>query len=115
MLLHLRKRRLSPTGRLNLGFITKGKFSTVLITPSFGAIKHIKNFWRRCRGERSLLRGESLTLNLFILLLFFAFLFYFVYFILYQNPQKNSLPFIVVIFIACCIFVQWLLLKIPSC
>src|SRR4051812_23334368 len=33
-LLHLRKRRLSPTGRLNLGFITKGKLAAVLITPS---------------------------------------------------------------------------------
>src|SRR3954454_16426096 len=34
MLLHLRKRCLSPTGRLNLGFITKGKLAAVLITPS---------------------------------------------------------------------------------
>src|SRR3954447_7370164 len=31
---HLQKQRLSPTGRLNLGFITKGKQAVVLIIPS---------------------------------------------------------------------------------
>jgi hypothetical protein len=30
---NLRKWFLSPTGRLNFGFITKGKFTIVLITP----------------------------------------------------------------------------------
>src|SRR4051794_33105893 len=62
-----------------------------------GAVAHIKIFWRCCRGERSLLQGESHTLNLFTLLLFFAFLFLFVAF--YQKSKKISLVFIVVIFI----------------
>src|SRR4051794_10468933 len=105
MLLHLRKRRLSPTGRLNLGFITKVKLAAVLITPSswgsqqcnphqlhvqqriLGAVAHIKNFWRRCRGERSLLQGESLTLNLFTLLLFLLSYFCLLHYI--KNEKKT--------------------------
>src|SRR3954468_12873812 len=56
MLLHLRKRRLSPIGRLNLGFITKGKFAAVLITPSSWGSQQCnpnlsKTFWRRCTHQ----------------------------------------------------------------
>src|SRR4051812_15681614 len=55
---HLQKRRLSPTGRLNLGFITKGKLASVLITPSsWGSQQYnsylSKNFWRRCTHHSS--------------------------------------------------------------
>jgi hypothetical protein len=32
---------------------------------------HQAFFWRRCRGERRFLQGESLTLNLTLLLLCF--------------------------------------------
>src|SRR3954451_5297287 len=62
MLLHLRKRRLSPTGRLNLGFITKGKLAAVLIIPSLLGFPTVqpsstsrpgsnKIFWRRCTHQ----------------------------------------------------------------
>src|SRR3954454_13989907 len=105
MLLHLQKRRLSPTGRLNLGFITKGKLTVVLITPSswgsqqcnpylsktFWRRAHQDFFWCRCRGERSLLQGESLTLNLFTLLLFLLSYFCLLHFI--KNPKKNQFTF----------------------
>src|SRR4051812_16786167 len=73
----------------------------------------MKIFWRRCRGQRSLLQGESLTLNLFYFVIVFAFLFLFVAF--YQKSKKISLLFVVFICVACFIFVQWLLLKIASC
>jgi hypothetical protein len=50
----------------------------VLIIPSSlgsqlgGHLHAIKQFfWRRCRGERGFLQGESLASNLFTLLLFF--------------------------------------------
>src|SRR4051812_3082860 len=89
-------------------FLTEGKLAAVLITcfllgfptvqPTLshshinstsarlsGAVAHIKIFWRRCRGERSLLQGESLTLNLFLSYCF-CFLFLFVAF--YEKSKK---------------------------
>ena len=45
-------------------------------------------FWRRCRGERSLLQGESLALNLFILFLFC--LFYFTLFCLLRFIKNTK-------------------------
>ena len=112
---HLQKRRLSPTGRLNLGLIIEGKLAAVLIIPSSWGLPTTLHkssstqrparlfwrrcyiqvswassiFWRHCRGERSLLQGESLALNLFILFLFC--LFYFALFCLLRfikNPKK---------------------------
>jgi hypothetical protein len=74
---NLQKWFLSPTGRLNFGFITEGKLTVVLITPySWGSqlvvnTTHQQVFWRPCRGERGFLQGESLASNLFTLLLFF--------------------------------------------
>jgi hypothetical protein len=73
---NLRKWFLSPTGQLNFGFITEGKLTVVLITPyAWGSqlvvnTTHQQVFWRCCRGERGFLQGESLTSNLFTLLLF---------------------------------------------
>jgi hypothetical protein len=55
-------------------------------------------FWRRCRGERGFLQGESLTSNLFTLLFFFLVsLLYFVCFFL--SKMQKIVPFIVVIFV----------------
>src|SRR4051794_16366654 len=54
-------------------------------------------------------RGVSHS-QYFYFVIVFAFLIYFVCCILYQKSKKNSLLFIVVIFIACFIFVQWLVL-----
>src|SRR3954452_13407136 len=50
-LLHLRKRRLSPTGRLNLGFITKGKLAAVLITPSLLGFPTVQPTSTQCQQE----------------------------------------------------------------
>src|SRR3954469_9257066 len=94
---HLEKRRLSPTGQLNLGFITKRKLAAVLIIPSLLGFPTVqpsstsrpgsnKIFWRRCRGERALLQGESLTLNLFTLLSFLVSYFCLLHFI--KNPKN---------------------------
>lgn len=57
-------------------FLTEGKLATVLIIPSFWGSPTVCSeliklfFWRRCRGERGFLQGESLISNLFTLLLF---------------------------------------------
>jgi hypothetical protein len=52
---NLRKWFISPTGRLNLGIITEGTLTAVLIIPSSwgfptGPARHQDIFWRRCRG-----------------------------------------------------------------
>jgi hypothetical protein len=44
-------------------------------------------FWRRCRGERRFLQGESLTLNLY--LCFCVALFYFCLHRFIKNTKKN--------------------------
>src|SRR4051812_12516387 len=115
-------------------FLTEGKLAAVLITcfllgfptvqPTLshshinststrlsGAVAHIKIFWRRCRGEISLLQGESLTLNLFYFVIVFCFPILFA--ALYQKSKKNSLLFIVVIFVVCYLLYhasyQWLI------
>jgi hypothetical protein len=84
-----------PTGRLNFDFITGGKLTVVLITPySWGSqlvvnTTHQQDFWRRCRGERGFLQGESLTSNIFTLLLFCSvYLLYFCLHIFIKNTQK---------------------------
>jgi hypothetical protein len=97
---NLRKWFLSPTGRLNLGIITEGKLTVVLIIPSsWGSptspVRHQDFFWRRCQGERGFLQGESLTSNLNTLLLFcLVSLLYFVCFLFIKNTKK-LVPFIV--------------------
>jgi hypothetical protein len=105
---NLRKWFLSPTGRLNLGIITEGKLTIVLIIPSSwcfptGPVRHQDIFWHRYRGERGFLQGESLTSNLFyfvIILLSLFTLFLFASF--YQKYKKKLVPFVVVIFV--CLF-----------
>jgi 4-amino-4-deoxy-L-arabinose transferase-like glycosyltransferase len=70
-----------------LGFPT-GRSSTS--TPH-----HQQVFWRRYRGERRLLQGESRTHNL---LLCFALLYFFLHLFI-KNTKKKLVPFIVVIFV----------------
>jgi hypothetical protein len=56
---------------------------------------HQQVFWRRCRGERGFLQGESLTSNLFTLLLFcLVSLLYFCLHLFIKNTKK-IVPFIV--------------------
>jgi hypothetical protein len=93
---NFRKWFLSPTGRLNFGFITEGKLTAVLITPSSWGSQLVVNtthqqvFWRRCRGERGFLQGESLTSNLFTLLLFCLVSLLYFCLHLFIKIQKNS-------------------------
>jgi hypothetical protein len=104
---NLQKWFLSPTGRLNFGFILRENLllcsSYLPLGVSQRVLLDIKTvFWRRCRGERGFLQGESLTSNLFTLLLFFLVSsLYFVCFFL-PKTQKKLVPFIVVIFV--CLF-----------
>jgi hypothetical protein len=76
-------------------FHTERKLTVVLIIPSSwgfptGPVRHQDFFWRRCRGERGFLQGESLAFNLFyfvIVLLSLFTLFLFASF--YQKYKKN--------------------------
>jgi hypothetical protein len=84
-------------------FHTEGKLTVVLIIPSSWGfptipVRHQDIFWSRCRGERGFLQGESLTLNLFTLLLFcLVSLVYF--FASFYQKYKKVVPFIVVILV----------------
>jgi hypothetical protein len=80
-------------------FHTEGKLTDVLIISSSwgfptGPVRHQDFFWRRCRGERGFLQGESLTSNLFyfvIVLLSFFILFYLL--LVYQKYKKKISSF----------------------
>jgi hypothetical protein len=82
--------------RLNLGFTTEGRLATVLIIPSsWGSqrvvlIRHQAVFWRRCRGGRRLLQGESLTHNL-LLCYCFALLYVCLHFFIKNTKKLVSL------------------------
>jgi hypothetical protein len=72
---NLQKWFLSPTGRLNFGFILRENLllwsSYLPLGVSQRVMWDIKTIFScRCRGERGFLQGESLTSNLFTLLLF---------------------------------------------
>jgi hypothetical protein len=107
---NLQKWFLSPTGRLNFGFITEGKLTVELITPSsWGSqLVHqhrtINKFSGTVAGEKEDFCKGSLSLQSFyfvIVLLSFFNLFLFASF--YQK-YKKIVPFIVVIFV--CLFLS---------
>jgi hypothetical protein len=93
---NLRKWFLSPTDRLNFGFITKGKLTVVLITPySWGFqlvvnTTHQQAFWRRCRGERGFLQGEALFLSFYFVIVLLSFFTLFLSASFYQKYKKIS-------------------------
>jgi hypothetical protein len=83
----------------------------VLITPSLGVSNwaviyktptstphHQQVFWRRCRGGRRFLQGESLTSNL--LLCYCFALFYFCLHIFIKNTKK-LVPLYLLFLLAC--------------
>src|SRR3954449_1477962 len=82
-------------------------------SKDFLAPLHTSRISGAVAGEKDHFCKGILSLSIFLLCYFFCFLI-FVCCIL-SKIQKNSLLFIVVICVACFIFVQWLLLKIPSC
>jgi hypothetical protein len=75
---NLQKWFLSPTGRLNFGFITEGKLTAVLITPySWGSqlgINHVPSskFSGTIAGEKEDFCKGSLSLPIFLLSYCFA-------------------------------------------
>jgi hypothetical protein len=83
---------------IKLWFHTKGKtycytHHTFLLGFPTGLSTRRRNkfFWHRCRGERGFLQGESLTSNLFTLLLFCLVSFlYFCLHLFYQKYKKIS-------------------------
>jgi hypothetical protein len=91
---------LSPTGSINLGFITEGNLLLCSSYLPLGVPNWVPNthhqafFWRRFWGERRFLQGESLTLNL-LLRYCFALLYFFLHRFI-KNTQK-LVPFIVCI------------------
>jgi hypothetical protein len=98
---------LSSPRTINLGFLTEGKSCCYILhtfllgfPTGWSSTTQQAIFWSRCRGgSRRLLRGEFFARTSFTLLFV---LFYFIYFtciVLYQNPKKKLVPFIVVIFV----------------
>jgi hypothetical protein len=85
---NLQKWFLSPTGRLNFGFITEGKLIVVLITPSsWGSqlvhqYRTINKFSSAVAGEKEDFCKGSLSLPIFLLCYCFA---EFLYFILFAS------------------------------
>jgi hypothetical protein len=85
-----------PTGRL--APLTSTFFGTVAgefkkkLQCQPHAIKAF--FWRRCRGERGFLLGESLASNL-LLCYCFAYFLYFIFVCIFLSKIKKLVPFIV--------------------
>jgi hypothetical protein len=107
---NIQKWFLSPTGRLNFGFILRETYCCAHHTFLLGfptgpsTPHHQQVFWRRCEGKRGFLQGESLTSNLFTLLLFcLVSLLYFCLLLFIKNTKK-IVPFVVVIF--ACLFLS---------
>jgi hypothetical protein len=93
---------ISPTGRLNLGFLTEGN---LIIPSSWGSqlvvnATHIKLFSGIVTGEKEDFCKGSLSLPIFFTLLLFCLvsLLYFCLHIFFKNT-KRLVPFIVVIFV----------------
>jgi hypothetical protein len=78
--INLRKWFLSPTGSIKPWFHTEGNLPLCSSYLPLGVpnwVTSIANeafFWRRCRGERGFLQGESLTSNLLLCYYFAYFL-----------------------------------------
>jgi hypothetical protein len=107
--INLQKCFLSPTGRLNLGFILTENLPLCssylpLGVPNWAVSTAMKQFfWCRCRGERGFLQGESLASNLFTLLLFC--LLSLLYFCLHFFQKYKKISSFIVLFFACLLLV----------
>jgi hypothetical protein len=69
---NLQKWFISPTGRLNLGIITEGRFTVVLIIASQLALWDIKTFYGAVAREKKDFCKGSLSLPIFLLCYCFA-------------------------------------------
>jgi hypothetical protein len=93
--INLRKLVLSSTGSIKPWFHTEGNLPLCssylpLGVPNWAASTAIKQFfWRRCRGERGFLQGESLASNLLLYYCFSFFLLYFCLLLFIKNIKKK--------------------------
>jgi hypothetical protein len=92
---NLRKWFLFPTGRLNLGIITEGKLTAVLIIPSSwnfptSLVRHQDFLWRCCRGERISARGVSHFQSFYFVIVLLSFFILFCLHLVYQKYKKSS-------------------------
>jgi hypothetical protein len=82
--INLRKWFFSPTGSIEPQFHTEENLLLCLSYLPLGVPNWVARtayqafFWRRCRGERGFLQGESLTSNL-LLCYCFAYFIYFIF------------------------------------
>jgi hypothetical protein len=92
---------LSPTGSINLGFIT---VENLLLCSSYLPLgipnrvpttHHQAFFWRRCWGKRRFLQGESLLPTFYFVIV----LLYFILFASFYQKYKKLVLSIVVIFV----------------
>jgi hypothetical protein len=99
---NLRKWFLSPTGRLNFGFITEGKFTVVLITPySWGSelVHAPTSFLAPLPGRKRIsARGVSHFQSFYFVIVLLSSFILFLFASFYQK-YKKIVPFIVVIFV----------------
>jgi hypothetical protein len=86
---------LSPTGLIKPWFHTEGNLPLCSSYLSLGVSNWVAStanqafFWRRCRGERGFLQGESLAYNL-LLCYCFAYFLYFIFVCIFLSKIKNS-------------------------
>jgi hypothetical protein len=99
---NLRNWFLSPTGRLNFGFITEGKLTVVFITPySWGSqlVYAPTSFLAPLPGRKRIsARGVSHFQSFYFVTVFLVSLLYFRLHLFIKNTKK-LVPFIVVIFV----------------
>jgi hypothetical protein len=101
---NLQKWFLSPTGQLNLGIITKGKLTVVLIIPSSwgfptGPVRHQDYFLAPLPGRKKIsTRGVSHFQFLYFVIVLLSFFILFCLLLVYQKYKKLA-SFIVVIFV----------------
>jgi hypothetical protein len=82
--INLRKWFLSPTGSIKPWFHTEGNLPLCSSYLPLGVPNWMAStanqafFWRRCRGERGFLQGESLASNL-LLCYYFSYFLYFIF------------------------------------
>jgi hypothetical protein len=91
---NLRKWFLSPTGRLNLGFITEGKLTVVIITPySWGSqlVYAPTSFLAPLPGRKRIsARGVSHFQSFYFVIVLLSFFTLFLFASFYQKYKKNS-------------------------
>jgi hypothetical protein len=97
--INLQKWFLSPTGSIKPWFHTEGNLPLCSSYLPHGVPNWVAStatnqafFWRRCRGQRGFLQGESLTSNLLLCYCFAYFLYFIFVCIFYKKYKKKLVP-----------------------